>query len=423
MLRKTLRAIGWIAAGLVTLCVLAYLGALAVNWRDQEPNAAALRFAQMFRDRPAVADEDNAYVYLRTWELDRDRRKQRSARLQQFLETCSPGQRACPGAFDAADGLYEEWQRAESSLRDHYVALIAHDGWREANSFSIEESLPAYSGAADGQRLLLLEARELATQGDAQAVRMLLERDLQFWRTVLQSSDILISKMIATGALNRHFEWGYRILRKLPAQKIDAAIPDGWRSEISAAQRSMVRCMVGEWMFASELIQKMSTSESWRSEETTTRVLGLLSRPLLQPQDSKNRTAEHYWEFGQTFEAPLAQYADALHRADELTERTTDAASAFRIYNLAGATSLANLSSFSEYAARVSDIEGVRRAALLAATLHARGIGGEDLPAAVAGSELRNPYTDQPLDWDEADRTIVFHGRERRERGEHRIDY
>jgi len=33
-----------------------------------------------------------------------------------------------------------------------------------------------------------------------------LERDLQFWRRVQQSSDILVSKMIATAALNRHFE-------------------------------------------------------------------------------------------------------------------------------------------------------------------------------------------------------------------------
>jgi len=66
MLRKSLRVIGWIAAGLVTLCVVAYLAALAINWHDQPPNATAIRLAQMFRDRPAIADEDNAYAYLRS---------------------------------------------------------------------------------------------------------------------------------------------------------------------------------------------------------------------------------------------------------------------------------------------------------------------------------------------------------------------
>jgi len=425
MLRKTLRAIGWIAAGLVTLCVLAYLSALAINWRDQEPNAAAVRFTQMFRDRPVVADEDNAYVYLRHWELDRDRRKNLSPRLQQFLEACSPGQRQCVAAFDAADGLFEEWQAADSSLLDHYLAFTAHTGWFEATSFSILESIPAYSGAADGQRLLLLRARQLAMQGDADAVRSLLERDLQFWRMVLQSSDILVSKMIATAALKRHFEWGYRILRKLPAGKLGVAIPDGWRHGISDAERSMIRCMVGEWMFTSEILQNMTTPQYWMDDEETTsdRILGMLARPMMQPQDSKNRAADHYWEVAQTFEAPLQRFENALHRVDQLTEQITEKAAAPRIYNWVGVRGLANLSSFSDFAARVSDIEGVRRVALLAATLRASSIAEKDLPSAIANAELRNPYSDRSFEWDATNGAIVFRGFERNERAEHRISY
>jgi hypothetical protein len=54
-MRKTLRAIGWFAAGLAGLCIVLYLVALAINWRDEEPNAAAVRLSEIFRDRPAVA--------------------------------------------------------------------------------------------------------------------------------------------------------------------------------------------------------------------------------------------------------------------------------------------------------------------------------------------------------------------------------
>jgi hypothetical protein len=425
MLRKTLKAIGWTAAGLVALCVVAYLGVLAINWRDREPNATAVRFARMFRDRPTVADEDNAYVYLRGWELDRDRDKKRSARLREFLEACRPGQRICPGAFDTADGLFEEWQSAENPLLDRYLTFSAHAGWFEVTSFTVAESIPAYSGASDGQKLLLLYARDSAMQGDAAAVRTLLERDLRFWRTVLQSSDILISKMVATAALNRHFEWGYRILRKLPSDQITAAIPDGWRNGISDAERSMTRCMVGEWMFTSEMLQQMDTSQFGMPEDLTTveRILNGLARPMFQLQDTKNRTADHYWEVARTFNVPLDQYEDALRRADELTERTTDLATAFQIYNFVGVLSLINLDSFSDYAARVSDIEGVRRAALLAATLRATSIETRNLPSAVASAELRSPYTDRPFDWDEANGAIVFRGLERSERREHRVYY
>lgn len=426
MLQKALRAIGWIAAGFVALVVVLYLGALAINWRDREPSAMAVRLNQLFRDRPAVADDDNGYIYLQRWKLDPDRRKKLPVRVQVFLDACRPGQTACGAAFDAADGLLDEWQAADASLADRYAALTARRGWHEHNSFSLSESLPPYSGAVDGQRLLLLRARQLAIQGDGAAVRALLEHDLQFWRNVLQSADTLITKMIATMVLHRHFEWGNLVLRKLPTRAQGAAIPDGWRSGISDAERSMKRCLLGEWMFTSEMLQNMDTSElaTVGDPAPLERVFLVFERPMFQLQDTTNRAADHYWQIGQTFEVPLDHYEDAMRRADDLTERTTtEAATARGIYNLRGVRTLGNLSSFSQYAARVGDIEGVRRAALLAATLRVAGIEVKDMPAAVADAELRSPYNDRPFNWDETNRAIVFRGLEKRERGEHRIDY
>ena len=64
MLRRVFKAAGWTVLGLAALCVVLYLIAVAINWRDQEPSAIAVRFASLYRDRPVVADDDNAYVYL-----------------------------------------------------------------------------------------------------------------------------------------------------------------------------------------------------------------------------------------------------------------------------------------------------------------------------------------------------------------------
>lgn len=50
----------------------------------------------------------------------------------------------------------------------------------------------------DGQKLLLLNAKILAEHGDYVGAQSLLEEDLHFWRKVLESSDILITRMIAT---------------------------------------------------------------------------------------------------------------------------------------------------------------------------------------------------------------------------------
>lgn len=427
MLRKTIRAIGWIAASLVALVVVLYLGALALNWRDREPSATAVLFTEQFDQRPAVADADNGYVHLRRWDSTAGRRDQLPPRVQQFVKGCSAGETECAAAaFDSADGIFNEWHAAESSLLDNYLALTAHTGWREPNSFSIEDSLPPYQGVMDGQRLLLLQARELAKRGDAPAVRVLLDRDLQFWRMALQSSDILISRMIATVALDRHFEFGYRAVRLLPAPAVVAAIPEGWRRGMSDAELSITRCMVGEWMYVSNMLRDMDRSQLSMSEDATMveRMIGTLERPMFQLQDTKNRVAEQYRQVAQTLNVPLDRYEDAMRRADELTVRMNDeAGTSGAIYNRVGLRLLANVGSYSQYAARVGDIEGVRRAALLAATLRATGTKHGDMPAALANTELRDPYTDRPFGWDASDGAIVFRGLEAGDRGEHRLSY
>src|SRR5688572_6076521 len=64
MLHKLLKIFGWTTAGLVGLAIGLYSIAVAINWRDQPPSADAVRFTAIHRDRPPVADQDNAFVYL-----------------------------------------------------------------------------------------------------------------------------------------------------------------------------------------------------------------------------------------------------------------------------------------------------------------------------------------------------------------------
>jgi hypothetical protein len=55
----------------------------------------------------------------------------------------------------------------------------------------------------DGQKLLLLSARLKVAEGDNAGIRQLLDEDLRFWRMVLESSDTLISRMIALRAMTK----------------------------------------------------------------------------------------------------------------------------------------------------------------------------------------------------------------------------
>jgi hypothetical protein len=429
MLRKALNAIVWTAAGLVGLVVLLYLVALAINWRDREPSAAARHLAQVSHDRPAVADDNNGYVYVTQWKLDPDRRLKLSARLQKFLKDCVPSRPECAVEFDqAADDLLADWTAADGALLDAYLALTARTGWRESATVDVGDAVPPYSGAGDGQRMLLMRARALAKQGDADAVRHLLERDLQFWRMVLRSSDILISKMVATSMLNRHFEWGNFVLRGLPPAQRAAAIPEGWRTAISDDERSMARCMAGEWLFASAMLRRVTSDSFGVTEETAVRrAVVRLGIPLYQEQDTINLFAEHHLLMARAFHVPLDKYPAVvaeMRKADN--QLANELVPWGAVYNLPGAWLFAfGLlgSDMTGYFARVGDIEGVRRAALTAATLRASGVESRNVSAALANAGQRDPYTNQPLVWDEASQAIVFTGLERGERHEHRIYY
>jgi len=429
MFGKALKAIGWAAAGLVGLVVVLYLVALAINWRDREPSAAAKHLTQVSHDRPAVADDDNGYVYVQRWKLDPDRRRKLSARLQKFLDDCGSKRSQCAVEFDrAADDLLADWTAADGALLDGYLALTARTGWREDATIDVADAIPPYSGAGDGQKMLLMRARVLAKQGDADAVRELLERDLHFWRMVLRSSDILISKMIATALLNRHFEWGNFILRSLPAAKQAAAIPEGWRDPLSDDGRSLERCVAGEWLFASAQLHRATADSFGMTEETTVRrAVVRLAAPLYQEQDTINLFAEHHLVTARAFQVPLNAYPSVAAEVRKQNKQLANELFPYgAVYNLPGKWLFAFQllgSDMTSYFVRVSDIEGVRRAALATATLRASGVASKDVSTALAADGLRDPYTEQPFAWDEATQSIVFRGLEPGERGEHRIYY
>jgi len=278
----------------------------------------------------------------------------------------------------------------------------------------------------DGQRVLLLNAKIMAERGDFIGVRKSLEEDLRFWRMVLESSDMLITKMIATAAINRHFEIGSLIFREIRSGNVMDAAPSNWSVPISEAERSMRRCLVGEWIFMSGALRNVDAHlYALTDNSRVPRILGGLMAPLYQRQDSINRGAEYLSTTSELLSVPLDQYADAVNRTKEFAERTRKEALPPRsAYNIVGRfLEGEGASDFGAYARRVGDLEGVRRAAVAAVTLRAANVQAAGVAAALAASQLRGPYDNQPFEWDQKHSAIVFRGLELSERAEHRILY
>jgi hypothetical protein len=463
MLRKTLVVLAWVAGGLFGLCALLYLVALAVNWRDAEPSAAAIRMADLHRNRPAVRDEDNGFIYMMgfpvgpdddpmamgfrrvDWlresegdtslDLNRDPlgdppdyRADRDPAIREYLEACAPRGTGCDDTLEAASKVFEGSEGADDWLLARYRTLLNREGWRELISIDLGSPIPSYAIVMDGQKLLLLHARIRAGKRDAAGVKEVLSDDLRFWRQVLESSDILISKMIASAAILRHFKVGATILASLPPENVAAALPMEWQAPITDSERSMERCIAGEWQFMSNVIRDAATRDSAAEFVTdhsiSSRVFWSLTEPMFQPQDTINVYTKHYARAAQLLEG--VPFADFEHATDRVTELSRTAANESlppsSLYNFLGRMITGiGAADFGSYARRVGDLEGVRRAALAAIGLHAAKVTPDAIPAALADSELRNPYDGEPFAWDATDGAVVFRGLELGERGEHRI--
>ncbi len=468
IVKKILKFLAWSSAVMAVLVVATYLLFLSANWNDRPPSKAALQLDEFYRNRPSLRDEDNAYVYLmgfsvekaeapREWGVKRvawaqrlvgrsgdeaddprpgedfDFKTTRSAAVRALSEACRTVDHACLSALESGEEAIAEWLETEGWVLDRYRTLLAHPGWRETVPFDVHMPLPPYADVLEGQKLLLARAWQLAGRGDAASVQALLEEDVRFWRHSLEASDILISKLIAVAALKRHFAWSNIVLRRLPANAMLLGVPQQWMEPLSESERSMMRCLTGEWEFYKSSMRQIAergldplTMDAFLDEESAAqRLLWRMFAPMLQPQETSNKYAELIAAIAETLRVPIEQFPEAVERAMALEQNAAEAAMPpARMYNIVGDTLFAiSIPEYTSYAVRVGDLEGVRRGALLATQLRSRRIAPEGVSGHLEGDAVRDPYSGKPFAWDDGARAIVFSGLEPGERGRHVLLY
>ncbi|HEY5805605.1 MAG TPA: hypothetical protein VIT90_18155 [Lysobacter sp.] len=442
----------WLVAGTVLLVVGVYAGLVAVNWSDEAPSADAKQLQRIILDRPVVADADNAYVLTLGLAAPRDQpplelgrtRKQfldnirpdsgaeasyfpgadveyrasRSQAIRDLAEACRRGDEACLQPLRSDPALVKRWLESEAWLLDRYLQLVRLGQWVETVPTVPHAPLPRYQQSMDAQQLLLMKAWQLARDADGDGTRALLQQDLSYWRMVLRSSDMLITKMIAAAAIDRNFSLGNLALRELHGAGVDAAPPGLWRVPISREERSMRRALAGEWFFMSAALESMQAEQGAAEPSTRARLSDWLLRPMLNMQATRNLHAAHMVHVASDLDVDyprLPQAALGLERTGEGTQWQ------FRAYNPVGhmLVQAAAGPDYANYGVRVSDLEGTRRAALLAAELRAGGADATDPSARIRSTALKDPYTDHPLQWDADARSVVFNGLGKGERSRH----
>ncbi len=448
------RAGAWAVGSLVAFAAVAYLVLVVANWNDEPPSADAERLAAMTRERPVLSDRENAYVHAlglaappaadplalgserRAWlesvqpsttgvgdfalpGEETDYRATRRTDVAALAAACIEAS-GCLAALDANPDALGHWLASEQWLLERYRRMLAVEGWREAIPHDIRVPVAGLHHAVEIQKLYLLDVRRNALAQDAATVRELLERDFEFWRRVLASSDTVISKMVAVAAVKRNLALGGLALRVLPPDRIEAALPASWRQPLTVDERSLARPLAGEW----QLTRSSLSAIGWGGEHTPGASPRLVDRLLLratfQAQATANLAAARMVRLASLSELPYPALGNTVGRMLESQDET---AVPFRLYNPAGSIlhAIPVESAYASYIARVSDLEGLRRATLLAATLRGPSVQRDDIAAAVRASPLRSPYDDAPFGWDPDAGSVLFRGLEPGERGRYEV--
>jgi len=235
---KALKILGVFVLGLIGLLVLFYLVLRAINWKDQPPSAAALRFNEIIAARPQVPPAENGVVYTLGFAAPAgqdprevgarrlawieafdnhtdpkadplvdtlDMKSGGSPALDAIRASCGEGDRKpCADAFDQAAGTWQPTETETLALQ-RYREMLALHAWRDAIPLHIRAPLPAYQHLMHAQRVYLVSALQLAEQGKGEAVRDALNADLVYWRGAQRNAQNLIAKMIAVAAIRNHF--------------------------------------------------------------------------------------------------------------------------------------------------------------------------------------------------------------------------
>lgn len=419
---------GWLLGGACALVVVLYLVVLLINLRDQPPSEFALRLESLYRDRPAVADADNGYIYLMGFPADQP---PHSPAAQQIIDACGWGSNNCDTALAEIDATQPEWFNTEQWRVDRYRMLLARPGWQETLPPDLMAPWPDYSPALNAHRLLLARAHSLAGQKDGSGVREILEQDMRFWRLVLAASDTLLTKMIAGAALARHFHMGNLALRRLPSEMQLAAMPEAWRTPLTDQELSWHRSFAGEWVYSRTILRQITTQRAMPADVGLeepgwlSRLQELAQRPLFQLQDTSNQSAEMLARAADALQVPIERFTDGLDAAKAILAAPARRVFTFdSLYNPIGdLLSAMGSGHYALYPPRVADIEGARRAAVLATELRSRKVDATNIVSELAASDLRIPYTGAAFTWDAETQSIVFIGLVPGERGQHAFKY
>jgi len=430
------KILGKIVAALLALFILIVLVFIAINSIDRAPSPTALEFQQAWDNRKAVDDSENGYIYLAGFDAATDeepevvgkKRIQLSndivkgiasndqdlfraeykiedafiKEVKTVFDQCATINKNCIEAVEKNKARIIEWSQAENVIGERYTQLISHSHWLELASLNNSVPFPNYGLVIKAQRFAFIREFAALKSGETASFTELLDKDLLFWRTVLENTDVLIGKMIAITAIKNNFLWTNYFLLSLNQNNRATAVPNVVQKKFTNEELSIHRSFIGEWVFASngydgtkkmnsdKFLEKLNYKFLFKKQDTINGLAAALKKLI----DEQNVSLAE-------FESIIAQKKAAIEQRD--TQYNWFTYHIMNPYNPVGKILLAVAApAYDGYSARVKDLE-VFRLGLLASIAHMNNEPD-------ARAKYTSPYKTKPFVINQKQRSITVNG-------------
>jgi hypothetical protein len=289
MLLTLSKITGKTLAVLLMMILTLYLILLLINLSDEAPSADAITLQQLqHAAKPDVGQlAENGYAYL--LQHDKPTEYRLKEPLSALMHQCLSDD--CHTALQAQTDL-ALLIKDHQAIADFYQQIRGFPHWYEVIPANAAEALPSFSSLLNGQQLLLVQAWLAVQQQDMTTAQQLLQQDLQFWRSVLANNNLLITKMVTTAAIKRHFNVASTIKQQLTPELHSAMLPDIWLTPFSTEELTLLQALSGEWVYGNNIAAALFSRAPELSVSTETEYLAvMLLRPLFQQQASSNQRA------------------------------------------------------------------------------------------------------------------------------------
>jgi ribosomal protein S17E len=284
---------------------------------------------------------------------------------------------------------------------NRYRQLINYQNYNEATQLQFDSPIPAYSPLLSAQRVMLLNQW---LENPAEFIP-LLSKDLSFWRIILENNNLLITKMVAIAAIHNDIQISAYVIQSGDLSTNQILNIQQNISLLNQKERDMLNNMQFEIKSVMSNFYNMLDDYSILNKPNNY-LDQFFYHPLYQPQASIN---QFFTVNLKSINQINALESPAFYQAFKKEEWSyqPEFKSPISLYNPSGKL-VVKLGSgtYKDYLARVHDLNAML--VLLNLRIELALNNDQNITSVVNNSNHKNPYTNQPFDYDPEAQTIGF---------------